>query len=248
MDMSTDTQRVAIVTGGSRGIGAAISHRLVQDGYAVAIAYASRGEVAAALIDELGGAGGAAVAVRADVADETAAAELFDAAEETFGGVDVVINSAGIMPLAPLADLDLDDLDRVMRTNVRGTFVINQQAVRRLRGGGAIVNFSSSVVGIARPSYTAYAASKGAVEGLTLTLAHELAGRDLTVNAVAPGPTATDMFLDGKSEELIERIASEAPLRRLGRPEEIAALVAFLASPEGHWVNGQVIRANGGVI
>jgi 3-oxoacyl-[acyl-carrier protein] reductase len=175
-------------------------------------------------------------------------ADLFDEAERTFGGVDVVVHAAGRMPLSPLAELDLDVLDSLYRTNIRGTFVVNQQAVRRLRAGGAIVNFSSSVVAIARPTYSAYAASKGAVDALTLTLAHELRGRDVTVNAVAPGPTATPMFFEGKNEELINRIGAEPPLERLGTPEDSAEVVAFLASPAGHWINGQVIRANGGII
>jgi 3-oxoacyl-[acyl-carrier protein] reductase len=149
------------------------------------------------------------------------------------------------MLMSPLVDQDLDVLDRMHRTNIRGTFVVGQQAARRLRAGGAIINFSSSVTKLARPGYTAYAASKGAVEAITLTLARELRGRDVTVNAVAPGPTATALFLDGKSDELIVRIAAEPPLERLGRPDDIAEVVAFLAGP-GRWVNGQVIYANGG--
>jgi 3-oxoacyl-[acyl-carrier protein] reductase len=152
------------------------------------------------------------------------------------------------MPLATLAELDLGVLDDLYRTNIRGTFVVAQQAVRRLRPGGAIVNFSSSVVVIGRPGYTAYAATKGAVEALSLTLAHELRGRDVTVNAVAPGPTATALFFNGKDEKVIANMANESPLERLGTPQDIAALVAFLASPAGHWIDGQVIRANGGIV
>jgi 3-oxoacyl-[acyl-carrier protein] reductase len=214
----------------------------------VVVGYVGNEAEADAVVGGLTGSGARAVAAQADVADERAVAAMFDVAETTFGRVDVVVNAAGIMPLAPLAELDLDVLDRVLRTNVRGTFVVAQQAVRHLRPGGAIINFSSSVVAIARPTYTAYAASKGAVEGLTLTLAHELRGRDVTVNAIAPGPTATDMFFDGKDEELVRRIAAEPPLERLGTPDDAAELVAFLAGPAGHWVNGQVIRANGGIV
>jgi 3-oxoacyl-[acyl-carrier protein] reductase len=172
---------------------------------------------------------------------------VFDLAEERFGGVDVVVHAAGTMKLAPLVDLDLNDLDRMHRTNIRGTFVVDQQAARRLRAGGAIINFSTTVVKFPRVGYTAYTSSKAAVEGIVLTLAHELRGRDITVNAVAPGPTATALFLDGKPDELIDRIAKEPPLERLGLPTDIAEIVTFLAGP-GRWVNGQVIYANGGTI
>jgi 3-oxoacyl-[acyl-carrier protein] reductase len=175
-------------------------------------------------------------------------AAAFDQAEQTFGGVDVVVHAAGRMDLAPVADLDLDVFDRLHRTNVRGTFVVDQLAARRLRNGGAIINFSSSVVGLAFPGYAAYAASKGAVEAITLILARELRGRDIAVNAVAPGPTATDLFLEGKDGEAIAKLAAQPPLQRLGTPQDIAEVVAFLAGPAGHWVNGQVIRANGGII
>ena len=244
--MSTEQQtRVAIVTGGSRGIGRETAQRLAGDGYAVVVSYAGNQDEADGAVKEIVAAGGRAIAVRADVADETAVAALFDRTEAEFGGVDVVVHAAGVMLLAPLVDQDLEVLDRMHRTNIRGTFVVDQQAARTLRPGGAIINFSSSVTKIARPGYTAYAASKGAVEAITLTLARELRGRDVTVNAVAPGPTATALFLDGKSDELIERIAAEPPLERLGTPGDIAEVVAFLAGP-GHWVNGQVVYANGG--
>jgi len=212
--MSTEQQtRVAIVTGGSRGIGRETAQRLAGDGYAVVVSYAGNQDEADGAVKEIVAAGGRAIAVRADVADETAVAALFDRTEAEFGGVDVVVHAAGVMLLAPLVDQDLEVLDRMHRTNIRGTFVVDQQAARTLRPGGAIINFSSSVTKIARPGYTAYAASKGAVEAITLTLARELRGRDVTVNAVAPGPTATALFLDGKSDELIERIAAEPPTR-----------------------------------
>jgi len=238
-------ERVAIVTGGSRGIGRQTAARLGREGYAVVVTYGGSQAEAEEAVKEVEQAGGRAIAVQADVADENAVAALFDQAEQSFGGVDVVVNAAGIMPLSPLADLDLDAFDRVVRTNLRGTFVVDQQAVRRVRSGGAIINFSSSLTKLARPGYAAYAATKGGVEAVTLILARELRGRDITVNAVAPGPTATAMFFDGKSQELIDRITAEPPLERLGQPEDIAELVAFLAGP-GRWVNGQVIYANGG--
>ncbi|NEB03982.1 SDR family oxidoreductase [Streptomyces sp. SID13726] len=241
-------RRVAIVTGGSRGIGRQIAERLAADGFAVVVGYAGNKEAADETVRAVEEAGGTAYAARADVADETEVAALFDLAEATYGGVDVVVHSAGRMPLSPIADLDLGDLDALYRTNIRGTFVVDQQAARRLRPGGALVNLSSSVVGLAFPGYGAYAASKGAVEAVTLILARELRGRDVTVNAVAPGPTATDLFLDGKDEETVARLAAQPPLERLGTPQDIANVVAFLVSPAGHWVNGQVLRANGGIV
>jgi 3-oxoacyl-[acyl-carrier protein] reductase len=244
---STTPRRVAIVTGGSRGIGRQSAQRLAADGYAIVVNYAGNQTEPDAAVTAITEAGGQAIAVRADVADENAVNTLFDTAEQTFGGVDVVVHAAGIMILSPVADLDLDALDRMHRTNIRGTFVVAQQAAHRLRRGGAIINISTSVVGLAMPGYAAYAASKGAVEAITLILARELRGRDVTVNAVAPGPTATALFLDGKDEETIARMAAQPPLERLGTPDDIAEVVAFLAGP-GHWVNGQVVRANGGIV
>lgn len=239
--------RVAIVTGGSRGIGRETATRLGRDGYAVVVTYGGNQAEADQAVKEVEAAGGQAIAVQADVADENAVAALFDRAEETYGGVDVLVHAAGIMRLAPLVDLDLADLDAHLNTNVRGTFVVDQQAARRLRPGGAIINFSSSVTKFARPGYSAYAATKGAVDAITLILARELRGRDITVNAVAPGPTGTALFLDGKPQELLDRIASESPLDRIGAPNDIAEVVAFLAGP-ARWINGQVIYANGGAI
>jgi 3-oxoacyl-[acyl-carrier protein] reductase len=239
---------VAIVTGGSRGIGRSIVGRLAGDGYRVVVVYASNEAEANAAVAEAAKAGGEAIAIAADVADEAAMAGVFDRAEQEFGGIDVVVNAAGVMSLAPLAEFDLDVLDEMLRTNIRGTFVVDQAAVRRLRPGGTIVNFSSSVIGRVLPTYTGYAASKAAVEAMTFILAHELRGRDITVNAVAPGPTATEMFLQGKDEETIARMTSAIPLGRLGSTDDIAPFVAFLASQEGHWINGQTIRVNGGVI
>lgn len=239
--------RVAIVTGGSRGIGRQSAERLAADGYAVVVNYAGGEKEADTAVEAITADGGRAIAVQADVADETAVAALFDTATEAYGGVDVVVHAAGRMVLSPLADLELDALDAMHRTNIRGTFVVGREAARRVRKGGAIINFSSSVVGLALPGYAGYAASKGAVEAITLILARELRGRDITVNAVAPGPTATALFLDGKDEETIARMAAQPPLERLGTPEDIAEVVAFLAGP-GHWVNGQILRANGGII
>jgi 3-oxoacyl-[acyl-carrier protein] reductase len=245
MTENTTAGRIAIVTGGSSGIGREAAARLGRDGYAVAIVYSGHQAAAEEAVKEVEQAGGRAIAVQADVADETAVAALFDRTEQEFGGVDVVVNAAGIMPLSPLADLDLEVFDRVVRTNLRGTIVVDQQAVRRLRNGGALINVSSSLTKLARPGYSAYSATKGGVEAITLILARELRGRDVTVNTVAPGPTATPLFFEGKPQELIDRIAAEPPLERLGEPSDIAEIIAFLAGP-ARWINGQVIYANGG--
>ncbi|WSQ13676.1 SDR family oxidoreductase [Streptomyces sp. NBC_01231] len=248
LDDHPDRPRVAVVTGGSRGIGRETVSRLAADGFAVVVGYAGNRDLAEAAVKEVTATGGRAVAVQADVADELQVAALFDAAESEFGGVDVVVHAAGRLYLSPVADLDLAELDAVHRTNIRGSFVVARQTARTIRSGGTMVTFSTSVVGLAFPGYGAYSASKGAVEALTMILARELRGRDVTVNAVAPGPTATDLFLEGKDEETIARLAAQSPLERLGTPADIAEVVAFLASPAGHWVNGQVVRANGGII
>jgi 3-oxoacyl-[acyl-carrier protein] reductase len=241
-------QQAAIVTGASRGIGAAVAERLARDGFAVAVNFAGRTADADAVVRRIEAAGGRAVAVQADVSDPAAVARLFDATEAAFGGVDVLVNNAGIMKLAPLADSDDALFDGQVAINLKGTFNTLRQAARRLRDGGRIVNLSTSVVGLKLENYGVYAATKAAVETLTAILAKELRGRSITVNAVAPGPTATDLFLTGKSEELIERMAKMNPLERLATPEDIAGTVAFLAGPDGGWVNAQVLRANGGMV
>jgi 3-oxoacyl-[acyl-carrier protein] reductase len=243
--MADNAERVALVTGGSGGIGRAGAERLGADGFAVVVHYAGSKDRAEEIAAAATRAGGRAVVAGGDVADEAAMAEVFDVAEREFGGLDVVVHTAGIMPLAPVAQMDLETFDRVQRTNVRGTFVVDQLAAQRVRGGGAIINFSTSVTRLQIPSYGAYAASKGAVEALTLILARELSGRDITVNAIAPGPTATPLFFEGKSQEVIDRIAGMNPMERLGTPQDIAEAVAFLAGP-ARWVNGQVLYVNGG--
>lgn len=237
--------RVALVSGGSGGIGRACAHRLAAAGMSVAVHYGGNPEPAEEVVRAIAERGGRAVAVQADVAEPEPVAAMFDEVERRFGGIDVLVHTAGVMLLSPLVELDLADFDRMHRTNLRGTFVVNQQAARRLRPGGAIVNFSTSVVRLSFPTYAAYNATKGGVEAITLVLARELRGRDVTVNAVAPGPTATPLFLDGKDEQAIERLAAANPMGRLGQPEDIAETVAFLAGP-GRWVNGQVLYANGG--
>jgi 3-oxoacyl-[acyl-carrier protein] reductase len=245
MTDSTNT-RVALVTGGSGGIGKAVVDKLVADGMAVAVHYAGNQAKADAIVADITGTGGKAIAVGGDVADENAMAAAFDTVQADPGGIDVVVNTAGIMILSPVATLNLDDLDRMHRTNIRGTFVVSQLAANRLRAGGALINFSTTVTRTSFPTYGAYVASKAAVEAITLVLARELRGRDITVNAVAPGPTATPLFLGGKDEATIANLSKAAPLERLGQPEDIAETVAFLAGP-ARWVNGQVIFANGGL-
>ena len=244
--MTDTTTRVALVTGGSGGIGRAVTERLAKDGIAVGVHYSGNKAKADETVAAIVAAGGRAIPVGGDVADEHAMAAAFDAVEEEYGGIDVVVNTAGIMVLSPIATLNLDDLDHVHRTNIRGTFVVSQQAARRVRAGGAIINFSTSVTRTKFPTYGAYVASKAAVEAMTLVLARELRGKDITVNAVAPGPTATPLFLDGKDEATVQNLAKAAPLERLGTPDDIAESVAFLAGP-ARWINGQVLFANGGL-
>ncbi|SEC53446.1 3-oxoacyl-[acyl-carrier protein] reductase [Streptomyces sp. 3213] len=240
------TTRVALVTGGSGGIGRAVAERLAKDGVAIGVHYAGNKAKADETVAAIVAAGGRAIPVGGDVADEDAMSAAFDAVEQEFGGIDVVVNTAGIMVLSPIATLNLDDLDRMHRTNIRGTFVVSQQAARRVRAGGAIINFSTTVTRTKFPTYGAYVASKAAVEAMTLVLARELRGKDITVNAVAPGPTATPLFLNGKDETTVENLAKAAPLERLGTPDDIAESVAFLAGP-ARWINGQVLFANGGL-
>lgn len=246
--MTTNTNKVAIVTGASRGIGAAIAQRLAKDGFTVVVNYAGNAGEAEQLAGKIEAAGGKALTAQADVSDAAAVARLFDKTEAAFGGIDVLVNNAGIMRLATIADGDDTLIDSQIAINLKGSIYTLREAARRLRDGGRIVNLSTSVVGLKLETYGVYVATKAAVEGLTGILAKELRGRNITVNAVAPGPTATALFLDGKSPELIERMSKMNPLERLGTPEDIAAAVAFLAGPDGAWVNGQVLRANGGMV
>ncbi|HSZ53549.1 MAG TPA: SDR family oxidoreductase [Caulobacteraceae bacterium] len=240
--------KVAIVTGASRGIGAAIAERLAADGFTVVVNYAGRAAEAEAVAAKIEAAGGRAITAQADVSDPAAVARMFDAAQTAFGGVDVLVNNAGVMKLATIADSDDALFDSQIAVNLKGVFNTLREAGRRLREGGRIINLSSSVVGLLAPTYGVYAATKAAVEAMTHVMSKELRGRRITVNAVAPGPTATALFLDGKPQAVIDNLAKLAPLERLGQPEDIAAAVAFLAGPDGAWINGQVLRANGGII
>ena len=246
--MATHNGRTAIVTGASRGIGAAIARRLAADGFAVVVNFASKAGEADALVEGIRAEGGSATAAQADVSDPRAMRRLFDEAEAAFGGVDVLVNNAGIMQLSAIADADDAFFDRHIAINLKGVFNGMREAARRLRAGGRIISLSSSVVGLYQPTYGVYAATKGGVEAMTHVLANEMRGRNITVNVVAPGPTATDLFLKGKPQDLVDRLTRLAPLERLGQPADIAAAVSFLAGPDGAWINGQVLRANGGVI
>ncbi|WP_371423789.1 SDR family oxidoreductase [Tardiphaga sp.] len=246
--MTNKSNKIAIVTGASRGIGAAIAERLGRDGFTVIVNYSGSAALAEAVAQKIEAAGGRALTAKADVSDPAAVRGMFDAAEAAFGGVDVLVNNAGIMKLARLADADDAAFDQQIAVNLKGTFNTMREAARRLRDGGRIVNFSTSVVGTKLETYGIYTATKAAVEAMTPILAKELRGRNITVNAVAPGPTATDLFMTGKSPELVERFAKMVPLERLATPEDIAGVVAFLAGPDGGWVNGQVLRANGGLV
>lgn len=239
-------ERVALVLGGSGGIGRTVVAKLVEEGYAVGVHFSSSESKANELVEEILADKGHAISVEGDVANEIEMNMAFDQVETAFGGIDVVINTAGIMLLSPIADLNLNDLDKMHRTNIRGTFVISQLAAQRVRRGGSIINFSTSVTRSQFPNYGAYVASKAAVESISMILARELRGKDITVNAIAPGPTATPLFFHGKDEKQIHNLANAVPLERLGEPRDIAEVVSFLAGP-ARWVNGQVIFVNGGL-
>jgi 3-oxoacyl-[acyl-carrier protein] reductase len=241
-------QKIAIVTGASRGIGAAVAERLAKDGFSLIVNYAGNEAEASVVVNKIKAAGGRAITAQADVSKPAEVARMFDAAEKEFGGVDVLVNNAGIMNLASIASTDDAMFDRTVAVNLKGTFNALREAAKRLRNAGRIINFSTSVVGTKMETYGIYAASKAAVEILTAILSKELRGRSITVNAIAPGPTGTDLFFHGKSQELIDRLAKMNPLERLGTPQDIAAAVAFLAGPDGSWINGQVLRANGGMV
>jgi 3-oxoacyl-[acyl-carrier protein] reductase len=244
--MSPSPTRTAIVTGASGGIGQAVATRLARDGLAIVVNYAGNASRAEKLVADIAGAGGRAVAVRADVAEVAGADSLFRATLEAFGHVDVVVNAAGIMPLKAIAEGDVESFDKVIAVNLRGTFLLMARAAREITEGGRIIAFSSSVLAKSFPTYGAYCASKAGVEALVRVLANELRGRNVTVNAVAPGPVGTELFLAGKSQAQIDELAKLAPLQRLGRPDDIARVVSFLVGPDGAWVNGQILRANGG--
>ena len=239
-------RKAAIVTGASRGIGRAVAKRLGQDGFAVVVNYASSASQAESVAAEIKAAGGEAIAVKADISNKADVERLFEETLKQFGSIDVVVNNSGVMPLSPIGKGDVEVFDKVINTNLRGAFLVLAQAAQHVVSGGRIIAFSSSVLAKSFPTYGPYIASKAGVEGLVHVLANELRGRNITVNAVAPGPVATELFLDGKSEEQISQISKMAPLERLGQPDDIANVISFLAGPDGGWVNSQVVRVNGG--
>ena len=238
--------RSAIVTGASGGLGSAVARRLAKDGFAIAVNYSGNSGPAQKLVAELKAAGGQVIAVQGDVTDPGDVENLFKQTLATFGGIEVVVHSAGIMPLLPIAAGDIATFDKVIAVNLRGAFLVLGHAARHIASGGRIIAFSSSVLAKSFPTYGPYIASKAGVEGLVHVLANELRGRNITVNAVAPGPVPTELFLKGKTEAQINEFKKMPPLERLGRPEDVTGVVSFLAGPNGGWVNSQVIRANGG--
>lgn len=244
--MTDTTQKVALVTGGSRGIGRAIALKLAEDGFAVVVNYAGNAQLAEQVVAEIETNGGHSMALQADIGDAASVARLFDQVLEAFGRLDVVVNNAGVMQMATISSDNVEVLDQMLTTNLRGSWLVMAKAAETLSNGGRIIALSTSVLAKSFPAYGAYIASKAGVEGLVKVLANEMRGREINVNAVAPGPVATELFFEGKSDEQIVSITAMAPLERLGQPEEIAAAVAFLAGPQGSWINGQILRANGG--
>jgi 3-oxoacyl-[acyl-carrier protein] reductase len=243
--MSTEIG-TAIVTGASKGIGAALARRLAADGFQTVVNYASSAAAAGEVVAAIEAAGGRAAAIGADVANPSALTALFDQAEAVFGPIDVLVNNAGIIKVSPLAEVADEDYLRLVSVNLTGAFNGMREGARRLRDGGRIINLSTSIIGHYLPNHGVYVATKAAVEAMTHTLAKELGTRGITVNAVAPGPVATQLFLTGRSEDLIKRLTGDIPLGRLGEPDDIARVVSFLASPENSWINGQVVKVNGG--
>jgi len=246
--MVAEGKKVALVTGASKGIGAAIARRLGADGFTVVVNFAGDEKPARDVAQAIEKSGGRASTAQADVSNPDAVGRMFGEIEKSFGGLDVLVNNAGIMLLTSIAETDDATFDRQVSINFKGTFNTLREGARRLRRGGRIISLSSSVVGLLQPTYGVYAAIKAGVETMTSILAKELRGREICVNAVGPGPTSTDLFLNGKSQELVDRLTKAAPLERLGRPEDIASAVSFLAGPDGAWVNGQTLRVNGGII
>lgn len=240
--------KIALITGASRGIGKAIALRLADDGFDIAVNYTRNSEQADEVVAQIRQSGRRALAVQADVSDPNQVETLFARVEKSLGNIDVLVNNAGIMKLQKLREADDETFDQIMDVNLKGTFNTLRLAARRLNDYGRIVNFSTSAIALALPGYAIYNASKAAVEALSQTFAKELRGKYITVNCIAPGPTCTDLFLEGKTEEQIWQLAKLSPLERLGSPEEIAHVVSFLVGPDGGWINAQVLRANGGIV
>ena len=245
--MSAMENRTAIITGASRGIGVALAKRLAADGFAVVINYANSAAAAEELAESLKSDGRKAIAVKADIARPDAVTALFDKTIAEFGGVDVIVNNAGVMTTQPIAEMNDATFDAMMDINVRGTFNMLREGAKHLRDHGRVINFSTTALHLKLPGYAVYNATKAAVEAMTAVYAKELRGRQITVNAVAPGPVATELFLNGKTDEQIAQFSKMPPLERLGQPDDIAGVVSFLAGTDSGWVDGQTLRANGGL-
>jgi 3-oxoacyl-[acyl-carrier protein] reductase len=243
--MNTLNNKVVLVTGASKGIGAAVARKLAVEGAKLIINFAGGREAAGQTVQSIRVAGGEAIALQADVSKAAEVASLFDAAISHYGRIDVLVNNAGIMITKLLKDTTDEDFNRQFEVNVRGTFNTLREAATKLADGGSIINFSSTTTRVMMPTYSTYVATKGAVEQLTRVFAKEIGARGINVNAVLPGPTNTELFTKGKSQELIGRLASLNAFNRIGEPEDIAKVVAFLASDDAKWISGQIIGVNG---
>lgn len=240
------TNKVAIVTGGSRGIGAQISRSLAQAGARVAVNYCSRRDAADKIVADIVAGGGESFAVRGDVSQAAEVRSLFSATEERFGQVHILVNNAGIILYKRVAETTDEELDRIISINMKGVFYTLREAARRLADGGRIINLSTSATRLMLPTYSSYAATKAAVEQFTRIFAKEIGPRGITVNSISPGPTNTELFRAGKSEETLQRLAAMAALGRIGEPDDVARVVLFLVSDDARWVTGQNVGVNGG--
>jgi 3-oxoacyl-[acyl-carrier protein] reductase len=245
--MRHESKKSAIVTGGSRGIGAAIAVRLASDGFAIIVNYAGRADAAQDVVAQITASGGAAVAVQADVSDPAQVAAMFDTCVAQFGAPSVLVNNAGVMTLSPVVDTKDTDFDTMVAINLKGVFNCLRAAGKCMNDGARIINISTTALAVNFPGYAAYCATKAGVEAMTPIFAKELAGRNITVNAIAPGPVATALYLDGKTQDQLDYVAGLSPMGRIGKPDDIASMVSTMVNGDANWVNGQVIRANGGM-
>ncbi|MBD6619373.1 SDR family oxidoreductase [Komarekiella sp. 'clone 1'] len=246
--MAKSAGKVAIITGASRGIGRAIALKLAGNGASVVVNFASNADKAQEVVAEIEKLGVKAISVQADVSKVADIQRLFEQTINHFGKIDILVNNAGIATYQPITQVTEADFDKIFAINVKGTYFACQQAAQHMAEEGRIINFSSSTTAMMLPTYSAYVATKGAVEQITRVLAKELGAKSITVNVVSPGPTDTELFREGKTQEQIDRLAQMAAFGRLGDVQEIADVVAFLASDEARWITGQNIRVNGGIV